>query len=225
MKALRVGLLLAMPLGLGACAPPQVPIPAAYSPTLQQKMQAAYHWDVLAASVAQRLQGALGNRDTKGQPLVLNVKEPPDNTVFNQAFRDLLITELMQQGFGISRDPNVGIPVSYEVQVITHRDRGLNPHATDSGPWIPQDGGFNDRNYPRPAYPSMPGQPQYSDNSFTYYAMGPVPDSEVIVTTSVLGGQRFVTRMSDIYYISDNNRDQYLAKARPATRLMEVVGQ
>jgi hypothetical protein len=36
---------------LGACA--QVPRPSAYPYTLQQKMQAAYHWRVLAKKVTE----------------------------------------------------------------------------------------------------------------------------------------------------------------------------
>jgi hypothetical protein len=41
------------------------------------------------------------------------------------------------------------------------------------------------------------------------------PNSEIIVTTSVMSGARYVTRLRDIYYISDNNVGQYIAKRRP----------
>jgi hypothetical protein len=51
------------------------------------------------------------------------------------------------------------------------------------------------------------------------------PNSE-IVTTSVMSGDRYVSRVRDIYYVSDNNVDQYIAKgpAPVTTRMVEVVG-
>jgi hypothetical protein len=218
MKALRTCLLLCLPLGLGACAH-QVPIPEAFPPTLQEKVQSAHHWDVLAERVAVRLHDALGDRDSKGQPLVLYINKPQEDTVFNRAFHELLTTQLMQRGFGISLEPNVGWPVTYEVQVITHKDRGLGSQPTSTGTWQQQEAGFNDRNPPRPSALPLPSQGQYIAQA------GPVPNNEIIVTTYIQGGQRFVTRMSDIYYVDDNNRDQYFVKARDTTRRMEVVGQ
>jgi hypothetical protein len=54
------------------------------------------------------------------------------------------------------------------------------------------------------------------------------PNSEIIVTTSVMNGDRYVSRLRDIYYVSDNNVDQYIAKvpvpAPVTTRMVEVVG-
>ncbi len=52
------------------------------------------------------------------------------------------------------------------------------------------------------------------------------PNSEIIVTTSIMSGDRYVTRLRDIYYVSDNNVGQYIAKgpAPVTTRIMEVVG-
>jgi hypothetical protein len=52
------------------------------------------------------------------------------------------------------------------------------------------------------------------------------PNNEIIVTTSVMSGDRYVARVRDIYYISDNNVGQYVARGpNPVTtRIMEVVG-
>jgi hypothetical protein len=227
MKALRTYLLLGLPLGVGACAP-QVPIPEAFPPTLQEKVQSAHHWDVLAERVAVRLHDALGDRDSKGQPLVLHINKPREDTVFNRAFHELLTTQLMQQGFGISLEPNVGWPVTYEVQVITHKDRGLGSQPTSTGTWQQREAGFNDRSPPRPTTLPLSSQGDYAaqkDSDFIYYAAGSVPNNEIIVTTYIQGSQRFVTRMSDVYYVNDNNRDQYFVRARDTTRRMEVVGQ
>jgi hypothetical protein len=185
MKALCTSLILILSLGLGACTTP-APLETGYPITYQQKMQAAHHWDVLAADVAQRLSTALSTQDPAGGTQVLNVKGAKCCTIFNYAFHEFLITHLLERGFGVSTVPNVGLPVEYQVQVVTHKERCIS----------------------RPKADCVTGL-----------------TSEVIVNTSVTSGDRYLVRISDVYYISDNNRDQYLAQVAPPTRLMEVVGQ
>jgi hypothetical protein len=51
-----------------------------------------------------------------------------------------------------------------------------------------------------------------------------VLNDEIILTTSVTNGERYVTRLSDIYYIDNTRLGQYIAQAPSATRIMEVVG-
>ena len=51
-----------------------------------------------------------------------------------------------------------------------------------------------------------------------------VLNDEIILTTSVTNGERYVTRLSDIYYIDNTRLGQYMAQAPSATRIMEVVG-
>jgi hypothetical protein len=103
------------------------------------------------------------------------------------------------------------------VQVITHKNRDLTPSLAGTGSAAASEIGFNNRSFPEDS-----GEPGYGSEP-VYYAAGPIPDDEVIVTTSVLGGQRFITRMSDIRYISDANRDQYMGRTPIPTRRMEVV--
>lgn len=176
MKVLYAYLLLVVLLGLGACAS-QTPVAQPYPVTYQKKMQAAQHWDMVAADVASRLRSAIASTDSAGRTVVLSVQKPKTNTAFNQAFHDLLITRLIEQGFSVSSSPSAGLPVTYEVQVIPNYD---------------------------------------------------TPDTEVLITTSLMSGDRYLARINDIYYISNDNSDQYRYLARatgPATRRMEVVGQ
>ena len=51
-----------------------------------------------------------------------------------------------------------------------------------------------------------------------------VLNDELILTTSVTNGERYVTRLSDIYYIDKTRLSQYVAQVPSATRIMEVVG-
>ena len=51
------------------------------------------------------------------------------------------------------------------------------------------------------------------------------PDNDIIVNVSVVRGDRYVTRITEIFYVDDTVADEfYPAPAAPPTRLVEVVG-
>lgn len=170
MKALKISVVI-LSLGLGACNA-QLPLATPFSPPPQGSLLVAGHWDAAAKDVADQLYTALSGIGVEDQPLVLHLRPAEHYTIFNQAFHDLLTTHLINRGFGVSRDPNVGLPVEYDVQTITYADQ--NP--------------------------------------------------EIIVNVSIVNYGRYVTRLSDIYYVSDPNIYQYLARVPTGTRLVEVVG-
>jgi len=214
-------------LGLGACMS-QVPVATTYPVTFQKKMQAAHHWDVLTADVANRLRDNLiGSGEPQGRPVALNVQQPRYNSEFGIAFHNLLITHLLEQGFVMSENPAVGLPVVYDIQVVNHKDRGfIRPTpglftALTGAVLVLRD--VSDTHSPAAA--TMVGAVALDVASGF---VTDTPNSEIIVTTSVMNGDRFVSRVRDIYYVSDNNVDQYIAKvpvpAPVTTRMVEVVG-
>lgn len=178
MNALRMTVILIFAFVLIACASRQYPTAETTSIDSQQQILVVQHWDAVAARVAQRLANALSTSREAGEPLVLYLQKPRSPSAFENAFHDLLITRLLGEGFGVSEDAKVGLPVNYRVQVVTHRD---------------------------------PSQER--------------PDSEILVTTSVMSGDRYLTRMSDIYYVLDTELDNYVVFRSTPDRLMEVVGQ
>lgn len=221
--------LLILCLGLGACAS-QVPVATTYPVSFQRKMQAAEHWDILAADVANRLRDSLliGPNLSRQQPkysIALHVQPPQYNSEFGVAFHNLLITHLLEQGFLVSENPSDGCyEVTYGIQVVTHKDRGfIRPTpglftALTGSVLVLRATGDNN-----PATAAMLGAVGL-DIATGYLTDN--PNSEIIVTTSVMNGARYITRLRDIYYVSDNNVDQYIAQvpAPPTTRIMEVVG-
>lgn len=213
-------------LGLGACMS-QVPVATTYPITFQKKMQAAQHWDILAADVANRLHDDLigSGEPQQSRPVALSVQHPRQDSEFGNAFHSLLITHLLERGFIMSENPAGGLPVSYDIQVVTHNDRGfIRPTpglftALTGTVLVLRD--ISDTHSAAAA--TMAGAVALD------VASGFVtdnPNSEIIVTTSVMSGDRYVARLRDIYYISDNNVDQYIAKgpAPVTTRMVEVVG-
>lgn len=225
MKTLMTPVIVALSLGLAACAS-QVPVPTTYPITFQHKMQAAHHWDLLTADVADRLSGALAGVGS-GQPVVLYVRESRCCTSeFGEAFRNLLITHLMDKGFGVTEDPEAtALTVEYDVQLISHNDRGFirPPPGLFSGLAALAGSLFGLVDAGSPGGAAAVGA--LALDVAPGYVVSPHPDSEVIVTTSVTNRDRYVTRMRDIYYVSDNNVQQYLAHAPTGSRFMEVVGK
>ncbi|MBE2295704.1 MAG: hypothetical protein IAF00_12170 [Phycisphaerales bacterium] len=126
-------LLVILCLGLGACTTP-MPVETGYPLTYQQKMQSAHHWDVMATDVANWLQDALigpssGQDENQQQaavaddrPIVtLYIQEPRYASPAGEAFSKLLATHLVERGFIVTTNPSGGLPVSYDLQVVTDR--------------------------------------------------------------------------------------------------------
>jgi hypothetical protein len=122
--------LIVLSLGLISCAN-QVPAPSAYEASYQPKMMAAQHWNLLATSVAQRLQAALSGLNGEDK-LVMHVQRSPNATVFNSAFHDMLETQLMQHGFGVTRNPgSASLRVEYDVKYAGNADFDINTGYAD----------------------------------------------------------------------------------------------
>jgi hypothetical protein len=212
-------------LGLGACMS-QVPVATTYPVNYQKKMQAAHHWDVLAADVANRLHDNLiVSGLSQDRPVALSVQHPKYTSEFGLAFHNLLITHLLEKGFIMSESPTGGMPVSYDIQVVTHKDRGfIRPTpglftALTGTVLVLRDVADSQS----AAAATMLGAVALDVASGF---VTDTPNSEIIVTTSVMCEDRYVSRVRDIYYVSDNNVDQYIAKGPVpvTTRMMEVVG-
>jgi hypothetical protein len=195
-----------------------------YPVTFQKKMQAAQHWDVLTEDVANRLRDALIGSGEQGRSIALYVQQPKYDSDFGEAFHNLLITHLMERGFSITENPASGLPLTYDVQVVSHNDRGFIR---------PMPGLFTAL-----ASSVFVLREVAAESSTSAWMLGAVgmdvatgyitdnPNNEIIVTTSVMSGDRYVARVRDIYYISDNNVGQYIASGPPpvTTRIVEVVG-
>ncbi|MCB1714681.1 MAG: hypothetical protein KDK05_06055, partial [Candidatus Competibacteraceae bacterium] len=62
-------------------------------------------------------------------------------------------------------------------------------------------------------------------NVETGYTEVEAPDKDILVNVSVLRGTRYVTRISEIFYVDKKTSGEYLAAPPlPPTRLVEVVG-
>ncbi len=208
-----------------SCA--RVPEPIGYEHTVQPKMQAAYHWDVLASDVANRINNELIIHDYAQTPVFVKTTcgnedtpcKPHETSTFNEAFRDLLITELVRFGVPVRQQyDEEAITVHYKVQLIYHnssRVRTIRPGlltALTTGIMV-----F--RNAP------VEFQAIAAAGILDYLNTTAVnsSDHEVLITTSMVTNDRYLFRTSDIYYINDKDFNQYKENAMQQGAEIQLV--
>lgn len=189
----------------------RIPEPISYPYSQQKKMQASSHWEVLAADLANRINNELilsGNLDkavfvkeTCGNDT--KSCEPNETSSFNEAFRDLLITNLF--GYGVptkNRVDEEAIEILYKVQIVRHntdRVRSMQPGlltALSTAVVVL-------RNAPTDLILLASGIAADVANT----SLVTNGNYEVIITTSMITHDQYLFRASDIYYI--NEKDFY----------------
>lgn len=191
----------------------RIPEPISYQYSQQHKMQASHHWEILAADLANRINNQLilsDNIDT-----AVFVKETcgdeqtlcKDNETspFNEAFRDLLITDLVNLGIPTrSQRDEDAIEIFYKVQPVRHdanRFRTLQPGvltAISSAILVL-------RNAPSELLLLAGGVgADIANTNLTFSS-----NYEVIITTSMIQKKNYLFRSSDIYYINDRDIRHY----------------
>ncbi|HBG19858.1 MAG TPA: hypothetical protein DDY32_11465 [Desulfobulbaceae bacterium] len=209
---------------IGGCAG-TIPEPISYPYSQQNKMQASHHWEVLAADLANRINNQLIITDNIDKAVF--VKETCGNEAvpcgegetgsFNEAFRDLLITYLVDFGIPTRNEKEAGIlDINYKVQVVRHnadRRRSLQPGllSTLSATVVVL------RDAPSNLVIMAAGAAADVANS-SLVVNG---HYEVIITTSIVKKQKYLFRSSDIYYINDKDFWHYLNRM-PQTKTIKV---
>ncbi len=172
MKALSSGAAIA--LVATACATPFAPAPLAvnFESSTQHKLQAAAHWNVIAADVAARLSA----RVPANTPLFVN--RHADASAFERAFTAQILTALIEAGHPVMRTPEGALRVGVDTQALLDSE----------------------------------------------FARGATPSMEIIVTTSVTDGNRYVARNTSVYYVEDADQRLYHAPVQAPTKTFQIVG-
>lgn len=205
-----------------------IPDPASYPYSQQKKMQASQHWEVLAKDLANRINNELIISDNIHRAVF--VKETcgdeatpchaNETSSFNEAFRDLLITNLVE--FGIptnSRQDDEAIEVQYKVQVVlqnTERMRTIQPGlltALSAAIVV-----F--RNAPTDVIILATGVAA----DVAHYNLSRPGYYEVIITTSMITNEKYLFRASDIYYIKDKDFHHY-QESRPQLKTIKLSSE
>lgn len=204
----------------------RIPEPVDYEFSEQQKMQAAHHWDVLAMDVANRINNELLLNDYLETPVHIRQTcgdedtpcKPFETSTFDEAFRDLLITDLVNLGVPVKHNQSDdSITVHYKVQLVYHRANrvrtirpGLITSLTTAVMVL--------RNVPTEVVAvATAGLVDIANQNLVHNG-----HYEVIITTSMINGGEYLYRGSDIYYINDKDSFQYRT-TMPQTATIPLV--
>ncbi len=204
---------------LAGCASSPIPVSANFPLTVEPKVRSAGHWGLLSNDVAKQTLESLNKLGVSGN---LYVALPTNATAFDKAFNNFLITDLVKSGRVVQQYPDQALEVSYQTQVVRH-------------------------NSPRPNF--LPGRfTMITTGLYAAYGLGTAPygdklagglaaavgadyiasessggptATELILTTTIASGGRYLVRKTDVYYVEE--ADTTLLQYR-APQVMKVVG-
>lgn len=162
----------------------------------QKKMQAAHHWDVLAEDVAEHIAQRIGKEMVKEYKPVF-IETSPD-TPFEDSFGELLATHLVNLGIKVLEnfEPNSMVG-KYNVKVIRHSAGRTELFLTTSNSV------FYALSNEIVVKRGGEAKVKKSTKFETDWIIGGLPHTEVIITTSIVDKNAFITRDTAIYYIND----------------------
>jgi hypothetical protein len=190
------------------CSCSNVPKPASYVISTQQKMQAVHHWDILADDVAKDVKFTLQGCTLVDKQIYL---EPSGASVFGDAFNTLLATQLFRQGIGCTKNDSNSVKLTYEAQVVRHRSgRFTSPFypgailsLTAIGTGVYK--AFEASNTPLGVFAAAGAAEVINDFEFEWG----VPHSEVLITTELTNDGSVIARKTGVYYINDSDDWHY----------------
>jgi hypothetical protein len=205
----------------------QLPIPVNHAISTQKKARAAHHWDVLADDISMQTQIAAYGKDSAIKDKPIYVREAKEATPFNKAFRNFLITRMVNRGMAVN-DHMVGgtVEITYDTQIVRHSSNRYTHipgtvTALTSGLWVIH--GMLE-SAEAVAIPLSLGVSALADWGLGHYAGG-ATHTELIVTTSIITDNQYRLRKSSIYYIEEEDSDLFVEALERPTKRMEVVGR
>lgn len=185
----------------------QVPYPTTYDFSTQHKMQAAYHWRILANDVAQQIDEQLAVNISS-----VYVERNNDFIPFENLFYDMLVEELTLLGIAVYDEQMIESPtIKYKARVLEHSDRYIRHPpglftALTGGVWVARELAL---------YGSIEGLAfstlgaAAAVDVLDGYSTGSLSKKEVIVNVSVLDRGAYVFSSNNIYYINENDYWHY----------------
>lgn len=218
---------------LAACATPysEAPLATNFASSQQSKLQAAAHWQWIAADTATTLMRNLGTG--KGCLAAvpdcgpIYVRESAEPTPFARAFRTAFITTLVNRGVVVVTRPAGARQVEINVQALrfsANRPKGVFESAT-----AVYAGGWALYGLWQGVSPGASGAlAAISDDAYRWlnseFARGPTPQSEIIVTVSLSDSAQYLGRVTNVYYVADTDESLYAQAPAPVVYPIPVRG-
>ncbi|AVO49330.1 hypothetical protein C6568_08675 [Melaminivora suipulveris] len=228
-KALGLSTAAAAALALAGCGSAPIPLAKNFELTSQHKVRSAGHWELLSRDVVAQTRATLGQVGY-GQEAPLHVALPPNPSSFDLAFRDFLITEMVQGGAIVHQQPGSGLEVNYHTQLVRHNSE--RPHFIPGQFTIIAAGliaayGLRHEHIDAQLLGAL-GLTAAADFANSINSGGPT-NTELVLTTTVTRGGQYIARKTDVYYLENADVPLFLRPLPlpPAYRPvpMKVVAQ
>jgi hypothetical protein len=225
-KAVSLAVLATAVATLAGCAY-RSPIPLAenFELTSQPKVRSAGHWELVSNDVVAQ---TLGTLDKAGMPAgtQLHVALPANPSAFDLAFRDFLITKLVQSGAPVLQDAGQTLNVTYHTQVVRHNSP--RPHFVPGQFTMIAAGlmaayGLRHEHLDVQLLATL-GLTSLADYGNSINSGGPT-NTELILTTTVTRGGQYVARKTDVYYLENADTPLFLRPSHYRNVNMKVVSQ
>lgn len=210
---------------LAGCAS-QVPLATNHPLTSQKKIRSSHHWDVIADDVAAQTVATLADKKKGLGEKPLFVVSPVDNTSFNTAFRNFLVTRMVNKGIAVNKEKDGAQEIQYELQLVRHNSSRYahipgTLTALTAGISVVRDALASGS---ASAIPALLGVAGLADYGLGHYSGGPT-HTELIVTTSIINGGAYAFRKSDIYYIEEADTDLFVEALERPVKQWQIVGK
>ncbi|ODS91367.1 MAG: hypothetical protein ABS45_11795 [Comamonas sp. SCN 65-56] len=222
---------------LGGCSTLDVPRADNYPATGQKKARAVHHWEVLAEDVAARVAHKIADWPAGEYPIQLVADDPSS---FNQGFVKLLRVHLLDHGVTLSAVATQ-VQLRVETQVVQHEAQDFvnSPLAlpvTTLGAGVGVIYDWQTHYASRTLLPGAAtgigvGLGLVADLA-RYHTQGAAAGgptrTEVLVTTTLQNGDRYLAGSADLYYIERADAALYLPPPpppppAPAAKVWKVV--
>lgn len=178
----------------GGCSTPDIPRLDNYPATGQKTSRAVHHWDVLADDVASRIANKISDWPAGEHPIYVSMA---NDSNFNRGFHKLLVVRLLDRGVVLSTNPTA-VDLTVEAQLVQHNA------ASSSRPWTRLAAGID------VARDSVVQAPDAATS-----VAGGSARTEVLITTALKSGDRYLAGSADVYYIDGGDALLYQTPLPP----------
>lgn len=209
---------------VGCATRESIPLAENFELTVQPKVRSAGHWELVSRDVVAQ---TLATLDKAGVApgTQLHVALPLNPSSFDLAFRDFLITKLVQSGAPVQQMPGQTLDVTYHAQLVRHNSE--RPHFIPGQFTMLAAGlmaayGLRHEHIDAQMLGAL-GLTAAADYGASINSGGPT-NTEMILTTTVARGGQYIARKTDVYYLENADTPLFMRPSYKSVN-MKVVSQ
>jgi len=218
-----------------ACAPKvtEVPIPINFSSEAQHKVQSLAHLNNVAVdmadSVLKKYRSGSGCIPGETCDLAIFVSTPANETNYSKAFYSQFVSALVNRGMKIVTKMPAPVVVEIDIQVVKFRG-SANTASYDALPTELGNGVWVIRDLTETAVHKFgsltTSAAESGETNKNKWFLSPqiIPTKEMLITVSLIKGNQFMARTSNVYYVSSDNVYEGGKGDVPAPHRISVIG-